>query len=187
MDKDNDVVKIDFPEYEESSFPFPDVKTDGSFAENKDEIFRRNMIIAAKEAREAKLPGQRIKLPENFGTKEIFPQDIFRKEKRSGHESLFKKAARILDHSHGLKIIYSLFLAALVVIMTVLLSLTFRIRGGRVTNRALDIKLEAETIMTVQYEEFEDLVPDVKILEEQATEVLPEEISITITEISVLD
>lgn len=204
---DNDVVKMELPEYEESSFPFPDVRAESSFAENKDEIFRRNMIIAAKEA---KLPVQREKFPENFGTEEIFPWDKQSPgDKRPEKIGIFRRAATILDNSQGLKIIYSMLLVTFVVVMTILLSLTFQLRGREKTP-ALDIKLSpmAETVVTVQYEEVvtgTEIVQEqplqeqqfqeqplqeqvTEVLEEQVTEVIPDrEVTVTLTEVSVLN
>ena len=194
---DNDVVKMELPEYEERSFPFPDVRAESSFAEKKDEIFRRNMIIAAKEA---KLPSNRVKFPENFGTEEIFPQDkLLRRDKKSGRGSIFRRAAMLLDNSQGLKIIYSMLLVTFVVVVTILLSLTFRLRGQS-AEKALDIRLTpmAETVVTVQYEEVvtvTEILQEVPLQEqatevfaEQVTEVIPDrEVTITLTEVSVLD
>ena len=197
---DHDVIEMELPEYEEKSFPFPDVPAGSSFAENKDEIFRRNMIIAAKEA---KLNGHRIKFPDNFGAEEIFPQNkIVRRSKKPGRVSIFRRAAMLLDNSQGLKFIYSMLLVAFVVVMTILLSLTFQLRGREKTP-VLDIKLSpmAETVVTVQYEE---VVTGTEILQEQSlqeqpiqeqvtevfadqvTEVIPNEVSVTVTEVSVL-
>lgn len=47
--KDPDIVETDFPPYVEEYSPFPDVDIDFNFEDNKEEIYRRNMIIAAKE------------------------------------------------------------------------------------------------------------------------------------------
>lgn len=47
--EDPDIVEMDFPPYVEEYSPFPDVEIDFNFEENKEEIYRRNRIIAAKE------------------------------------------------------------------------------------------------------------------------------------------
>lgn len=47
--EDPDIVEMDFPPYVEEYSPFPDVEIDFNFEDNKEEIYRRNMIIAAKE------------------------------------------------------------------------------------------------------------------------------------------
>lgn len=46
---DPDIVETDFPPYVEEYSPFPDVELDFNFEENKEEIYRRNRIIAAEE------------------------------------------------------------------------------------------------------------------------------------------
>jgi len=49
MDKENDVLSMDFPEYEEEYPPFPDITAELPFAEGKEEVYRRNRLIAAEE------------------------------------------------------------------------------------------------------------------------------------------
>ncbi|MCH5193943.1 MAG: hypothetical protein J1F11_08285 [Oscillospiraceae bacterium] len=68
---DNDIVKMELPAYEEDHSAIPDVEEEASFAENRDEIFRRNMMIAAEEDQ---LPAQRVKYPDNMDAEEIYPQ-----------------------------------------------------------------------------------------------------------------
>ena len=46
---DPDIVEMDFPPYVEEYSPFPDVEPDFNFEDNKEEIYRRNRIIAAEE------------------------------------------------------------------------------------------------------------------------------------------
>lgn len=46
--EDPDIVKMDFPPYVEEYPPLPDVETDFNFEDNKEEIYRRNRIIAAE-------------------------------------------------------------------------------------------------------------------------------------------
>ena len=168
------------PEYEETSFPFPDVRTESSFEENKDDIYRRNMIIAAMEA---KTPVLREKLPVNFGTKELFPWDKpGAEDKRPRRGGFFRRAASALDSRFDLKIFYMLAMVAIVTLMMVMLILAFQIRG-RSTKPALDIRLPqaTEIVVTAQYEE---IVTETGILEEQSKEVIPEEVRVTLTEVS---
>lgn len=68
---DNDIVKVDLPEYEEDSFAIPDIESESSFSENKDEIYRRNRLMAAEEN---ELPAYRVKYPDNIDAEEIYPQ-----------------------------------------------------------------------------------------------------------------
>lgn len=46
---DPDIVEMDFPPYVEEYSPFPDVEADFNFEDNKEEIYRRNRIIAAEK------------------------------------------------------------------------------------------------------------------------------------------
>lgn len=190
---DYDVMNIELPEYEESSFPFPDAPAESSFAENKDEIFLRNMIIAAKEA---KLPAQREKYPENFGVEEIFLRNkSVDRTKKSGSVSFFRRAAMFLDGNFNLKIIYSILLLTFIAVMTILLTLTFQVRG-RLKNSYVPVEVQAETVimqaetdvtvtMTVSYEE---VTAETEILREQVTEVIPyRAVTASLTEKSVLN
>lgn len=74
---DKDIVKIDLPPYEEEQSPFPDVETEASFEENKEEIYRRNIELAAENAS----PAYRVMYPDNMGTEEIYPQNRIKAEK----------------------------------------------------------------------------------------------------------
>ena len=47
--KDNDIVQMDFPEYREEHSALPDVENESSFTAHKEEIYRRNRLIAAEE------------------------------------------------------------------------------------------------------------------------------------------
>ena len=184
---DNDSPEIKLPEYEESSFPFPDVPAGSSFEENKDDIYRRNMIIAAMEA---KTPVLREKLPENFGTKEIFPWDKpGAGDKRPGRGGFFRRAASALDSRFDLKILYMLAMLAIVTLMMVMLILAFQIRG-RSKKPALDITLPQaaeEVVLTeITITAQNEVVTGTEILHEQVQEVIPEEVSVTLTEVSVL-
>lgn len=49
MNGDYDVVEIALPEYREEDSAIPDVENKSSFSEHKEEIYRRNMVIAAEE------------------------------------------------------------------------------------------------------------------------------------------
>lgn len=52
MEEENDVISMDFPEYEEENSPFPDVKVDTSFYENREEAYERNRLIVKEETAE---------------------------------------------------------------------------------------------------------------------------------------
>ena len=171
----DDIVKEKLPEYQEVSFAIPDIEPESSFAENKDEIFRRNMIIAAKEARPS-VP--RVKYPENFDAEEIFPRDKLRQsdfpgKKKTKHGFFSKLLEMLMEHHRELKIIYLLTMVAIVTIMVVMISLAVQIRGGRGRNRELDIRLpQAATV--VQYEEpYETVLTVTEITVVEAAEVVP--------------
>ena len=84
-----DVVEIDLPEYEEDHSAIPDVDAEASFAENKDEIFRRNTIIAAEED---ELPAYRVKYPDKIDAEEIYPQNsLVHGDTKQGNESILDK------------------------------------------------------------------------------------------------
>lgn len=77
--EDNDIVKIDLPPYEEEQSPFPDVETEASFEENKEEIYRRNIELAAEDTS----PAYRVMYPDNIGAEEIYPQNRISAEKNT--------------------------------------------------------------------------------------------------------
>lgn len=76
-DNDNNAVKLDLPPYEEEQSPFPDVDSDFSFEENKEEIYRRNIELAAENTS----PAYRVMYPDNIGAEEIYPQNQMLAEK----------------------------------------------------------------------------------------------------------
>lgn len=168
----DDIVKEKLPEYREVSFAIPDIEPESSFAENKDEIFRRNMIIAAKEARPS-VP--RVKYPENFDAEEIFPQDKLRQsdlpgKKKTKHGFFYRLLEMLMEHHRELRIIYLLTMVAIVTIMVVMISLAAQIRGGRGRNKELDIRLPQATKM-VQYEEqYETVLTVTEITAENTVE-----------------
>ena len=184
----DDVTKMELPEYREDSFAIPDIEPEGSFAENKDDIFLRNMIIAAKEARP---PVQKEDRPKKIDAEEFFARnDLMQSEKRSRDGILSKLISILTEHSKELKIIYLLAMVAIVTIMMVMLILAFQIKG-RSKTPVLDIILPpatgaavTEIVITTQYEEL--VTGETEILEDRVTEVIPEDVAVTVTEESVL-
>lgn len=61
-----DIVELNLPDYTEERNAVPDVETESSFAENREEIFLRNRELAAGTFRE--------EFPENPDAEEIYPQ-----------------------------------------------------------------------------------------------------------------
>lgn len=68
--EDNDIVKIELPPYKEELSPFPEAEAEAPFEENKEEIYRRNIELAAENTP----PPHRVMYPENMGVEEIYPQ-----------------------------------------------------------------------------------------------------------------
>ena len=158
---DNDVLEVELPAYQEDSFAVPDIEPEGSFAENKDDIFLRNMIIAAKEARP---PVRREDAPRKIDAEEFFARnDLLHRDRRSERGFFSKLITAFTEHSRELKIIYLLAMVAIVTIMMVMLVLAFQIRGKHVTNRSSDVVVQqvTEITVTMQYDG------------EQATDVMP--------------
>lgn len=69
--QNGDVVEIELPDYTEEQNAVPDVETESSFAEDREEIFLRNMELAA---RSEEAPACREEFPENPDAEEIYPQ-----------------------------------------------------------------------------------------------------------------
>lgn len=177
----DDVTKMELPAYEEDSFAIPDIEPEDSFAENKDDIFLRNMIIAAKEARS---PVQREDRPKKIDAEEFFARnDLLQREKRSRGGILSKLISLLTEHSKELKIIYLLAMVAIVTIMVVMMSLAFQIRG-RTKTPAIEIILPEATWAAVT--EITRTVHEGDIPREQIIGVIPEDVTVTITEESVL-
>ena len=103
--EENDIVKIDLPPYEEEQSPFPDVETEVSFEENKEEIYRRNIELAA----ENNSPAYRVMYPDNMGAEEIYPQNRISAEN--------KAPAKISDKKKNL--LTAALCAAIVIIVAV--------------------------------------------------------------------
>lgn len=66
-----DIVEAVLPDYAEEQSAIPDVETESSFAENREEAFLRNREIAA---RSEGVYAYREELPENPDAEEIYPQ-----------------------------------------------------------------------------------------------------------------
>lgn len=62
MNDDYDVIEMDLPDYQEEHSAIPDVEDEISFAENKEEIYRRNRLIAAEEQAKQLKEAEREKL-----------------------------------------------------------------------------------------------------------------------------
>lgn len=103
--EDKDIVKIDLPPYEEEQSPFPDVETEASFEENKEEIYRRNIELAAENTS----PAYRVMYPDNMGAEEIYPQNRISAEN--------KAPAKISDKKKNL--LTAALCAAIVIIVAV--------------------------------------------------------------------
>lgn len=67
----SDIVEVELPVYAEEQSAIPDVETEVSFAENREEAFLRNREIAAKSEG---VYAYREEFPENPDAEEIYPQ-----------------------------------------------------------------------------------------------------------------
>lgn len=68
-----DVVEVNLPDYTEERSAIPDVETEVSFAENREEIFSRNRELAAEMAGSGG-SGYREVFPDDPDAEEIYPQ-----------------------------------------------------------------------------------------------------------------
>lgn len=66
-----DIVELNLPDYIEEQNAVPDVEPESSFAEDREEIFRRNIELAA---RFGEASAYREEFPENPDAEEIYPQ-----------------------------------------------------------------------------------------------------------------
>lgn len=72
MNDDYDVVEMDFPEYREEQPAIPDVENKSSFSEHKEEIYRRNRLIAAEEQNRLLKEEEREKAVRREKTEELY-------------------------------------------------------------------------------------------------------------------
>lgn len=68
-----DIIEVALPDYTEERNAIPDVETEVSFAENREEIFLRNRELAAEMSKSGE-SGYREEFPENPDAEEIYPQ-----------------------------------------------------------------------------------------------------------------
>ncbi|MBD5139015.1 MAG: hypothetical protein HDT24_06885 [Ruminococcus sp.] len=71
MNDDYDIVEWDFPEYLEEHSAVPDVEDEVSFTEHKEEIYRRNRLIAAEEQAKLLKEAERDKALRRQQTEEL--------------------------------------------------------------------------------------------------------------------
>lgn len=83
MDKETDVISMDFPEYEEGYPPLPDVTAELPFAEGKEEVYRRNRLIAAEER-----------------VKQLAEEEKKKADRKAELENMYMEAAKA-NHSPG--------------------------------------------------------------------------------------
>ena len=111
---DYDVMKIDLPAYQEDSFAIPDIEPENSFADNKEEIYRRNRLIVAD------MQLEHISRLEDAGT-----------EKSSGLAGPLRGIVSALTDNVSIKIAFRILLLIFVIVTVILFSLGFQIIGHR--------------------------------------------------------
>lgn len=89
--KDYDVIEMDFPEYEESYPALAEAETDISFILNKEEVYKRNRIIAAEKQAE-----------------QLVSEEKAKEKRRAEFENIYKEAqikiSQTKPHGYSIKI-----------------------------------------------------------------------------------
>lgn len=160
---DPDIVEMEFPPYVEEYSPFPDVEPDFSFEENKEEIYLRNSIIAAKE---------QVKLLKEEERKRLEKQEQFREMTRAAKASnrTVRAVRAAKKNQHWDKLVLLDVIIAVLGIIALIVALS-----GRTSNPPVSV-----------YDKFEEMETDSiwaeMRLTETATQVLAEPL-ITETEV----
>lgn len=85
---DYDVIEMELPPYEEEFSPFPEVETDFNFEEHKEDIYRRNRLIAAERQTELLREENRRKIEKQRQFKEMTELAANAKPRRKPAEGL---------------------------------------------------------------------------------------------------
>lgn len=106
--RENDVLMMELPEYEEEFPPFAEAETqDISFVVNKEEIYKRNRIIAAEEQ-----------------SKILIEEEKTKTEKKDKFEKIFSEAKAEVDKKEKKdRVITTLTVGFAIVVIAVLISL----------------------------------------------------------------
>lgn len=103
---DNDIVEMDLPDYAEYDHAIPDVEPEASFAENKEEIYRRNRLLAADmQAKELAV---------------IAKEEKAIAVKAAALDAVYREKAAAEYYSRGIKYIFSALAVLLVTVLAVL-------------------------------------------------------------------
>ncbi|MCH5193941.1 MAG: hypothetical protein J1F11_08275 [Oscillospiraceae bacterium] len=132
---DHDVLEIDLPAYEEDSFAVPDIEPESSFAENKEEIYRRNRLIAA-----------------DMQTKELTAlaeEEKARADKKAELEELYIESAAAVNYHRSIKIIFSVLSVMFSVVITVLVILFVQMSGNK---ENVSVFADAEEVIAAEAE-----------------------------------
>ena len=113
---DNDIVEMDFPAYAEDDHAIPDVPPEASFAENKEEIYRRNRLLAADmQAKELAV---------------IAEEEKAIAAKAAKIEELYKESAAAENYSRSMKIIFAVLAVMFAVVIAVVAILSMQMLGS---------------------------------------------------------
>ena len=147
---DNDVLEIELPAYQEDSFAIPDVPTESSFAENKEEIYRRNRLMAA-----------------DMQIDVLAAEEETRAAKKAEFEDLYKESAAAVNYNRSMKIIFSVLAVMLAAVIAVLAILFIQMRNS-FTN--VSVSADAEEVVAAAAES-EEAVPAVTEVPKEKAEV----------------
>lgn len=126
---DNDVLEIELPAYQEDSFAIPDVPTESSFAENKEEIYRRNRLMAADMQMDV-----------------LAAEEETRAAKKAEFEDLYKESAAVVNYNRSMKIIFSVLAVMLAAVIAVLAILFIQMRDSF---KNVSVSADAEEVVSV--------------------------------------
>ena len=125
---DYDVLEIDLPAYEEDSFAIPDIPAESSFAENKEEIYRRNRLLAADMQMEV-----------------LAAEEETRAAKKAEFEDLYKESAAAVNYNRSMKIIFSVLAVMLAAVIAVLAILFIQMRDSF---KNVSVSADAEEVVS---------------------------------------
>lgn len=125
---DNDVLEIELPAYQEDSFAIPDVEAESSFAENKEEVYRRNRLMAADMQMEV-----------------LAAKEEAKAVKKAEFEDLYKESAAAVNYGRSMKIIFSVLAVMLAAVIAVLAILFIQMRSSL---KNVSMSAEAEEIVS---------------------------------------
>lgn len=170
---DPDIVKMDFPPYVEEQSPFPDVEPEFNFEDNKEEIYRRNRIIAAKE---------QVRLLKEENRKKLEKQEQFR-EMTEAAKAANKAANTANKKSYWDKLVLPVSIITACGIISSIVALSGRTSKPSVSVSDLIEEMETDNIWAeMRLTETAMAVPQTEAATQVSAEPIVTEISEEITE-----